>query len=70
MGVEIAKGTARRLVRERTGALIQVRSATLTAAEQALKAAASRIAQLEADHHEVPYLAPEDVASPKWVSDV
>jgi hypothetical protein len=70
MGIEIAKGTARRLIRERTGALIQVRSADLAAAERALDAAASHIAQLKAGHHEVPYLAPGELASPKMVSDV
>jgi len=70
VGIETAKGTARRLVRERTFALIQVRSTDLAGAERALDTAATRIAQLEAGHDEVPYLGPGDVASPKSVSKV
>ena len=70
MRIEIAKGTADRLIRERTCALIQVRSDDLAGAGRALEEAAAQIARLQAGHDDVPCLAPGDVAWPKMISDV
>jgi len=69
MGIEIAEGTAQRLVHERSSALIQVRSPE-PAASQALEVARARISRLEAGHDEVPYLVPGETAGPKMISEV
>lgn len=72
MSIEIATGAAKRLARERGYALIQIRSREVTAAARALELAATRIAGLDADQDEVPYLdlAAGETATPKMVSNV
>ncbi|NLU75152.1 hypothetical protein HCC61_21185 [Streptomyces sp. HNM0575] len=70
MAIEIAKGTARQLVREQTHALIQVRSPEVAGATKALEAAVTEIAQLEADPRDGPDPDAEDATGPKCMSNV
>jgi hypothetical protein len=64
------RGTPARLVRDRTGAVVQVRSSEMERNAVGLRQAAAAIGRLCARPDQVPYLAEGEDAAPNMVSSV